>query len=317
VPDRAAPGTDQGRAAHRAGRPTDQPSWDEGRASAEQRIAEPGRTGREEREDADRAARGDRRSAGEQRFVEPGRPAWEEPAERGAGFARAEAGGRPGWAEPAEQGEWEEPGDAEDWAQPARKRGGKRRRAPRLVAIGTSMVLALALVAAGVWWFVFREPGVPPADYAKAVCSSVRDWQQGVDGRSAALTSSISQQDDREAIRSAVRAYYGDLADRTDGLRTAVTGAGVVDVDGGKEYSDSFAGVVGDQASALRELAGRADRLDPASPSVFQIELQTLLTGAQISVGKVTAALARPPSGTPTPLRTALSAEPSCAPYVG
>ena len=248
------------------------------------------------------------------------RPEWAAPAEpvdRPGPRRRDEPGGRgdAGWDERAL---WEQEPEDDDWAQPARgKHQGKRRRAPKVAALVMSMLLACALVAAGVWWFVFRETGVPAAEYARSVCSSVRDWQQGVDGRSSALTSSIAQQQDRGAIRTAVRSYYDDLATRTDGLRTAVTGAGVVDVDGGEAYADSFAGVVGDQATAFRDLATRADRLDPNSTTVFQIELQTLLTGATTTVSKVTAALARPPAGTPTALRDALSAEPSCAPYVG
>ena len=179
------------------------------------------------------------------------------------------------------------------------------------------MVLALALVAAGVWWFAFRETGIAAPAYARTVCTSVRDWQEIVDGRSRVLVGSVRQQDDRVAIRSAVRAYYTDLADGTDGLRTAIVNAGVADVPGGQAYADSLSAAIGGQATGLRDLASRAERLDTGSATVFQTSLQSLLTGAQTAVSGVTAALARPEGGTPAALRLALSDEPACAPYVG
>ena len=49
----------------------------------------------------------------------------------------------------------------------------------------TSVLLALALVAAGVWWFALRETGVDAPTYARSICGSVRDWQQGVDAAAA------------------------------------------------------------------------------------------------------------------------------------
>jgi hypothetical protein len=184
-------------------------------------------------------------------------------------------------------------------------------------AVLTSMALALALAAAGVYWFALRETGVKPADYARAICGSVRDWQAAVDSGSAALVTRIARDDDRTAVRAAVTTYYGDLAGRTDGLRTAVLGAGVADVAGGQAYADSLATAIGDQATVLRDLSTRAGRLDPAAAATFQIQLQSLLTGSETAVGTISAALASPAAGTPAALRSALGAEPACAPYVG
>ena len=179
------------------------------------------------------------------------------------------------------------------------------------------MLLSLALVAAGVWWFALRETGVDAPAYARSVCSSVRDWQQGIDSASSALVDKIAERGERAAVRSAVVGHYTDLATRTDGLRTAIVSAGAVDVPGGRAYADSLAAAVNNQATALRELAARAGRLDVDSPAVFQISLQSLLTGAETTVSEVTAALARPDAGTPAELRAALGNEPACAPYVG
>lgn len=186
-----------------------------------------------------------------------------------------------------------------------------------VVAVLTSLVLALALVAAGVWWFALRETGVDAPTYARSVCGSVRDWQQGVDASSSALVKSIPRQQDRAAIRSELEKYYADLATRTDGLRAAVVDAGTVDVPGGRAYADSLAAAVGDQSASLRDLAARAGRLDVDAVAVFLSSLPDLLTGAETAVSAVTAALARPAAGTPAQLRLALSDEPACAPYVG
>ena len=59
-----------------------------------------------------------------------------------------------------------------------------------------------------------------------------------------------------------------------------------------------------------------AGRLDPAA-TAFPTDLQGILTGADTAVSAVTAALARPAAGITTELRTSLSNEPACAPYVG
>ncbi|MFL6127837.1 MAG: hypothetical protein ACJ73E_02080, partial [Mycobacteriales bacterium] len=191
------------------------------------------------------------------------------------------------------------------------------RRRGRGVAAVASLLLALALVAAGVWRFALRDTGVDAPTYARSVCTSVRDWQQGIDSSSSTLVRSIPREEDMSAVRAEVERYYTDLAARTDGLRGAVLGAGAVDVPGGRAYADSLAAAVGDQSAAMRDLAARAGRLDVKPAAAFLVSLQRLLTGADTAVSRITAALARPAAGTPAALRLALSDEPACAPYVG
>jgi hypothetical protein len=198
-----------------------------------------------------------------------------------------------------------------------RPRRPARRRGLGVLAVLTSLVLALALVAAGVWWFALREIGVDAPTYARSVCAGVRDWQRVVDTSSSTLVKSIPREENRSRIRSSVQKYYTDLAARTDGLRATIDAAGPVDVPGGRAYADSLAAAVGDQSAALRDLAARAGRLNVAAATTFQTSLQSLLTGAETAVSDVTAALARPAAGTPAQLRRALSDEPACAPYVG
>ena len=120
----------------------------------------------------------------------------------------------------------------------------------------------------------------------------------------------------KATIRSDVTAYYTTIAGRTDQLRVAILDLGPADLPAGQEYADSLAAAVGDQVTALRRLAERAGRLDPAAPQ-FATDLQTVLTGADSAVSAVTAALARPAAGITTELRTTLSNDPACAPYVG
>jgi Short C-terminal domain len=193
------------------------------------------------------------------------------------------------------------------------------KRPPRrrsVVAVLTSVVLALALAAAGVYWFELRRQGLPPAAYARQACGTVRDWQQAVDSSNARLIDQVSRQQDRTIIRSDVTAYYTTIAGRTDQLRTAILALGPADLTGGQEYADSLAAAVGDQAGELRRLAARAARLDPAA-ATFPTDLQGILTGADTAVSEVTAALARPAAGITTELRTTLSNDPACVPYVG
>jgi len=196
---------------------------------------------------------------------------------------------------------------------------GKRKRRPRrrsVVAVLTSVVLALALAAGGVYWFELRRQGLAPPAYARQACGAVRDWQQGVDSSNARLVNQISRQQNKTTIRADVTAYYTTIAGRTDQLRVAILDLGPANLTGGREYADSLAAAVGDQAIALRRLAGQAGKLDPAA-ATFPTDLQGILTGADAAVSAVTAALARPAAGITTELRTTLSNEPACAPYVG
>jgi hypothetical protein len=196
---------------------------------------------------------------------------------------------------------------------------GKQRRRPRrrsVVAVLTSVVLALVLAVGGVYWFELRRQGLPPPAYARQACGTVRDWQQAVDSSNARLIDQISREQNGTTIRSDVSAYYTTIAGRTDQLRVAILDLGPADVTGGRDYADSLAAAVGDQASGLRRLAGLAGRLDPAA-TAFPTDLQGILTGADTAVSAVTAALARPAAGITTELRTTLSNEPACVPYVG
>ena len=203
-------------------------------------------------------------------------------------------------------------------AEGAAEKGGKRRRPRRrsVFAVLTSVVLALALAAGGVYWFVLRTDGPPPAAYARDTCGAVRDWQQSVDSSNATLITQISRQQNKTTVRTDVTAYYTTVAGRTDQLRTAILALGAPDITDGREYADSLAAAVGDQATGLRRLAERATSLNPASAS-FPTDLQTVLAGADSAVSAVTAALARPAAGITTELRATLSNEPICAPYVG
>jgi hypothetical protein len=179
------------------------------------------------------------------------------------------------------------------------------------------VVLALALAGAGVWWFTLRTTGVAPAAYATSMCGLVRDWQQEVDSRTDTLTTSISTKTDLSQVKTQVGAYYATLTSRTARLQSDILDAGVVDADGGAAYQSSFATVVGDQVRTFADLADRVNRLDPAAKATFRIQVQSLLTKPETAVGSVSSGLSRPPAGTPPELRAALSAEPTCAPYVG
>jgi hypothetical protein len=198
-------------------------------------------------------------------------------------------------------------------AKPAR-----RRRGPGLAVVITSVIVALALTAGGIYWFTLRgDAGVAAATYAHSVCQGVRDWQQDVDAQGTAITKTIAPLDDLAKIRGAVATYYTTLAARTDDLHGTVVTAGVPDVQGGQDYADALAQAVNDQAGSLRDAASRAAKLDIASKTLFQISLQSLLTNAGAAESKVTDALAHPTLGVPPDLSSAFEADPTCAAYTG
>jgi hypothetical protein len=180
-----------------------------------------------------------------------------------------------------------------------------------------SLVVAIGLAGAGVWWLVFRTTGVEPAAYAQSVCSSVRDWQRVVDGRTATLTTTVARSTDPRAVRTEIAGYYTDLAERTDELRHSLGTIGDPDLPGGPEYADELARAVGAQGAALRTAAERAGRLDTSNRELFQVAVASLLTSTTEVVPEVSEALVRPERPMPADLRIAFGGEPSCAPYVG
>ena len=195
-----------------------------------------------------------------------------------------------------------------------------RKRRPRrrsVVAVLTSVVLALALAAGGVYWFELRRQGLPPTAYARQACGTVRDWQQAVDSSNATLISQISREQNKTTIRSDVTAYYTTIAGRTDQLRVAILDLGPADA----HRRPGVRGLARRRgrrpgAAGCAGWPARPTRLDPAA-ATFPTDLQGILTGADTAVSAVTAALARPAAGITTELRTTLSNEPACAPYVG
>ena len=102
----------------------------------------------------------------------------------------------------------------------------RRRRRQRTAVAVTSAVLALILVAAGVWWFTLRSTGVKPAAYAHSVCADVRDWRQAISNRGSAMAATLAKHSDMPSTRAAVASYYSDVADRTNQLRVDVDAAG-------------------------------------------------------------------------------------------
>jgi len=181
----------------------------------------------------------------------------------------------------------------------------------------TSLVLAVALAGAGVWWFALRKTGVEPAVYARSVCGSVHDWQQGLVTQASTLTKERRQRTRTADKRAAAVDYYTGLAARTSALETALRAAGTPDLPGGEQYADRLVDAVSTQVSSLRDSAGYAGRLDVSSPKDFEISLNSLLTGVDTLPTQVIDTLAQPPVGTSAKLRAALAAEPACAPYTG
>ncbi len=78
---------------------------------------------------------------------------------------------------------------------------------------------------------------VAAGDYAKAVCSGLLSWRQGVAGDSARLSTALQASSDVRTVKARYTAFYQGVVKRTDTLLTAVGKAGAPKVDNGVAYA--------------------------------------------------------------------------------
>jgi hypothetical protein len=191
----------------------------------------------------------------------------------------------------------------------------KRRRGRGPIAFLLSIVLAVALAGAGVWWFVLRETGVAPADYARGVCAKVQSWHDDVTAKNGQLQQALNSNNDPEATRGALATFFDQVADRTRQLRSDVDSVGIPRIETGQSYVDGLGKKLDDTASAFGTSASRARALNPDNPATFEIDVQVLQSQADQQITGVTQALAG--TNTPGELRTAYNNASGCAPFTG
>ncbi len=189
-----------------------------------------------------------------------------------------------------------------------RRRGGR-------AAFLLSLLLVVALVGAGVWWFVLRKPGVAPAEYARAVCSQVAGWHADVTARSGQLQQALNSNNDPEATRSALATFFDQMASRTDQLRTDIDDLGTPAIAGGQSYVDGLDRKLDDTTASFRDSAQKSRDLNVNDKATFTITVQVLQSQVDQLIGGVTGSLAS--TSTPGELRTAYNNASGCAPFTG
>jgi hypothetical protein len=194
---------------------------------------------------------------------------------------------------------------------PPSRRSRRRGRAAFLL----SLLLAVALIGAGAWWFVLRKPAVAPADYARMVCSHVQAWHDDMTARSGQLQQALNSNDEPEATRTALASFFDQVAARTGQLRTDIDGVGAPAISGGKSYVDGLDHKLDDTAGSFRDAAQKSRDLNVEDRATFTITVQVLQSQVDQLISGVDGALAN--TSTPGELRTAYNNASGCAPFTG
>jgi hypothetical protein len=191
----------------------------------------------------------------------------------------------------------------------------KRRRGRGPIAFLLSIVIGVALAGAGVWWFVLRQTGVAPADYARGICAKVQTWHDDITTKNGQLQQELNSNNDPEATRASLATFFDQVASRTHQLRSDVDSVGVPAISSGQSYVDSLDRKVDDTANAFTTSAQKARALDIDTPATFEVNVQVLQSQVDQQISGVTESLA----GTTTPgeLRTAYNNASNCAPFTG
>jgi hypothetical protein len=198
--------------------------------------------------------------------------------------------------------------------QPAEaKRRSRRRRGQ--AAFLLSMVLVVALVGAGVWWFVLRPVGVAPAEYARAVCTQVQGWHDDVTARSGELQQALNSNNDPDATRVALASFFDQVAGRTGQLRRDLDGIGAPAISNGPAYVAGLDRKLDGTVELFHGAAEKSRAADVADQTGFTITVQVLQSQGDQLIGGVTGSLADP--STPSELRTAYNNSSGCAPFTG
>lgn len=144
--------------------------------------------------------------------------------------------------------------------------------------------------------------------YAADVCGAMQDWITGIQDRTQALGESFTS-GDAEAGKDVLVELMSEMSSATGELVTAVEEAGVPDVEGGEEASDSLVSAFEEVQGILDEAQADVEEL-PSDPQGFQqgaAELGPTIQEALTSVGE---SLEEPES---EELKTAFENEESCS----
>jgi hypothetical protein len=115
---------------------------------------------------------------------------------------------------------------------------------------------------------------VAPADYAKAVCSTLLTWKQGVANDSALLSQELrTTSADVATVKAKYTAFFQGVVGRTDVLLREIEMAGAPSVDRGPDYARDLRAALTGARAGLADARARFASL-PAS------DLRSYATGA-------------------------------------
>ena len=169
------------------------------------------------------------------------------------------------------------------------------------------MAAAVVAIALGACGGDEGGNGVEPRRYARDVCGAASGWVSTLAGRAGQLGGG-------EPSRETFTAFLDDAIASTDRLIGQVRQAGVPEVDGGQEFSDSLVASLGEVRTAFGDARERVADLperitDPDDQQVFVEELTRILDDVQNAGRLIVQDLQQE---TPTELDQAIEDEPTC-----
>jgi hypothetical protein len=149
--------------------------------------------------------------------------------------------------------------------------------------------------------------GVEPQQYARGVCRAASGWVSTLVGQSGRLGGG-------EPSKATFTAFLDDATASTDRLIGQVREAGVPEVDGGQEFSDSLVASLGEVRAAFQDARERVADLperitDPDEQQAFVEELTRILDDVQNATRQIVQDLQEE---APPELDQAFEDEPTC-----
>jgi hypothetical protein len=170
--------------------------------------------------------------------------------------------------------------------------------------MATAVVVAVVLGACG---GDEGGDGVEPERYARDICRAASGWVSTLVGQSGQLGGG-------EPSKATFTAFLDDATSSTNQLIGQVREAGIPEVDGGQEFSESLVASLGEVRTTLREAGERAEDLperitDPDEQQAFVEELSRILDDVRNATRQIVQELQQE---TPPELDQAFENEPTC-----
>jgi hypothetical protein len=175
------------------------------------------------------------------------------------------------------------------------------------VSVGSRRPIAAAVVAFVLGACGDSGNGVEPQRYARDVCGAVSGWVN-------TLVGGAGQLGGGEPSKATFTAFLDDATSSTNQLIGQVREAGIPEVDGGQEFSESLVASLGEVRTAFQEARERAADLperitDPDEQQAFVEELTRILDDVQNATRQIVQELRQQ---TPPELDQPLEDEPTC-----